>query len=196
MPSGGRGRFGTGFRGDTMNGRRRLADKRRLLDGVRVPHPVVSTWGLANLEISVPIGTFPISGAEDTFVDGRIDAVVGGVAANVSRALGRLGVAVRAHLVVGADSLGTLVRDRLDGWEGVEVTTIPTGECPRTVVLYADDGQRHILMDPRAAATTHFPAAVLHTIGRSRLAHVTIADIGRPVLEAAAAADVPVTVDL
>ena len=63
-------------------------------------------------------------------------------------------------------------------------------------MLYADDGQRHILMDPRAATATHFPADVLDTIRRSQLAHVTIADIGRPVLEAAAAARVPVAVDL
>ena len=63
-------------------------------------------------------------------------------------------------------------------------------------MLYAGDGQRHILMDPRAATATHFPADVLDTIGESQLAHVTIADIGRPVLEAAAAARVPVAVDL
>lgn len=179
----------------------RLAEKRRLLEGLsssskRVPHPVVSTWGLANLEISVPIGSFPVDGAEETFVDGRIDAVVGGVAANVSRALGRLGVRVHAHLVVGADGLGAQVRSQLDGWEGVEATVIPTPECPRTVVLYADDGQRHILMDPRAATSTDFPAAALDTIGRSQLAHVTLADIGRPVLHAASAAGVPVAVDL
>jgi hypothetical protein len=48
----------------------RLAEKRRLLEGLsssskRVPHPVVSTWGLANLEISVPIGSFPVDGAEE-----------------------------------------------------------------------------------------------------------------------------------
>jgi len=179
----------------------RLAEKRRLLEGLsssskRVPHPVVSTWGLANLEISVPIGSFPVDGAEETFVDGPIDAVVGGVAANVSRALGRLGVTVHAHLVVGTDDLGAQVRSQLDRWEGVEATAIPTPECPRTVVLYADDGRRHILMDPRAATSTDFPAELLATIGRSQLAHVTLADIGRPVLEAASAAGVPVAVDL
>ena len=174
----------------------RLAEKRRLLEGLRVPRPVVSTWGLANLEISVPIGSFPVPGAEETFVDGRIDAVVGGVAANVSRGLSRLGVRVHAHLVVGADGLGAQVRDQLDGWEGVTATVVPTPECPRTVVLYADDGQRHILMDPRAATSTDFPAAMLDTIGEFQLAHVTLADIGRPVLAAAAAAGVPVAVDL
>ena len=173
-----------------------LAEKRRLLEGLSVPRPVVSTWGLANLEISVPIRSFPVAAAEETFVDGRIDAVVGGVAANVSRALGRLGVRVHAHLVVGADGLGAHVRSQLDGWEGVTATFVPTPECPRTVVLYADDGHRHILMDPRAATSTDFPAAVLDTIGRSQLAHVTLADIGRPVLESAAAAGVPVAVDL
>jgi sugar/nucleoside kinase (ribokinase family) len=128
---------------------------------------VVSTWGLANLEISVPIGPFPVDGAEETFVNGRIDAVVGDVAANVGRALGRLGVAVHAHLVVGTDGLGAQVRSQLDGWEGVEATVIPTRDCPRTVVLYADDGQRHILMDPRAAASTDFPADTLARIDRS-----------------------------
>ena len=52
------------------------------------------------------------------------------MAANVSRALGRLGVTVHAHLVVGTDDLGAQVRSQLDGWEGVEATAIPTPECP------------------------------------------------------------------
>ena len=59
-----------------------LADRQRLLDGLPfLPRPEVSTCGLANLEISVPIGSFPVDGAGATLASGRIDALVGGVAA-------------------------------------------------------------------------------------------------------------------
>jgi len=174
-----------------------LADRQRLLDGLPfLPRPEVSTWGLANLEISVPIGSFPVDGAGATLASGRIDALVGGVAANITRGLSVLGVPVQAHLVVADDDLGAYVGGRVQRWGNVTVTKVPTAECPRTVVLYSDDGERGMFMDMGTAISTRFPDAILAGVAGSALAYVTIARMGRPVVGAAAAAGVPVAVDL
>lgn len=152
----------------------------------------VAVCGWINVEITVPIGDFPIEVGPDPIVEGTISLAPASVAWNVASGLAALGVPVRFCAAVGTDASGLITRDALRRAAGIDVriTDVPRGA--RSVVLYDRSGRRRVMRDP-ADAPTATVEVDLDGVGAAVLTNV---DLNRPNLARARAARVPVVVDV
>ncbi len=116
----------------------------------------------ANMETNVPVYEFPLQLGTAQYINSMIIDEVGGVAANLSVGLKRLGQQTQVVSVVGQDFLGTEVLWRLTEY-GIITRHIRTDweRSPRTVILVAPNGERQLLCDFGEASHYRYPDEAL-----------------------------------
>ena len=120
----------------------------------------VALAGLINVEITVPIGTFPIH-ADLTDRAHEIRARPAGVACNSAAAFAALGRPFRWTAVAGTDTVGVVAREFASSLPG-QVRFVDVAESPITVVLTDAHGDTAMFSDPKDAVSVAFEADLSH----------------------------------
>lgn len=157
----------------------------------------VGVWGWVNLEVSVPIGSFPIEYRAQRGVPRGVVSGISGVAYNIAKALHSLGSPTQFTPVLGSDAIGQFALAEIRANTGMVVDPLTVlEETPQTVVLYADDGQRLLLWDQKDAPSMTFPAEVLDRIAKCAVAVVPNNAACHAIAERAKEEGVPVVADV
>lgn len=169
--------------------------------------------GIANVQTSVPVGSFPLDYAPTRYLPGRVDVTTGGVGFNVARMLARLQTGrradppgppsgphggVRLAAPLGEDVAGRAVLADAAAC-GVDTTLCEStaGGTPRSVVLVDDAGRRQVHTDLRGALDHRFSPGLAEALrGPADLVVLGNLDACRPLLPVARAAGRTVAVDL
>lgn len=153
--------------------------------------------GVANLETSIPVGSFPVEYAPVRYPTGQAASRVAGVGANVATALATLGSPVRLAGFVGADPAGAAVRHEVAERHLDGETVVDVPQTPQSVVLVDDAGQRSVFTDLKGLHDASYPVELFdRALDDADLAVLTNIGFCRPLLARARRRDVPVATDV
>jgi sugar/nucleoside kinase (ribokinase family) len=178
---------------------------------------VVVVAGVVNVQQTVLVEGFPLPYTSVRHVRDALRLEVAGVGANVARGLATLGDAasgdatsrdaasgdaasgdeVRLATFLGDEPAGRLARDTL-AREGLAGPGILRGDATaQSAVLVDSDGRRQIITDLKGLPEARYPAEVFRSLlDGAALASISTIGFARDLLPVAAAADVPIAVDL
>ncbi len=152
--------------------------------------------GIVNVEVNVPVGSFPLAYTPVVYDFFGLRMGPGAVASNVALALTALGDEVRLCAMTGDDAAGALVREGLRR-RGVSTEAIRPllRETPLSAVLYDAEGRRRIHTDLKDAQEAAYPFdAALYA--DADMACVCNANFNRPLLPLLKAAGIPIATDV
>lgn len=153
--------------------------------------------GIANLETSVPIDTFPLDYAPVRYPTGQLRSRVAGVGANLATALLRLGSPSRIAGFVGTDPAGHAVRHELTS-RGLDTSALAdTEQTPQSVILVEHGGRRGIHTDLKDLHNATYPTDDFdRALDQATLAVLTNIGFCRPLLARARERGVPIATDV
>ena len=154
--------------------------------------------GITVLEVSLPVAEFPVAYAPTISPGAGIEVGVAGVAFNVAAGLAALGNQVRLHTFLGCDATGATLSELVRRHHpDIDVTTTPTRETPRSVILHDERGRRAVANDHRGLHRGTFDVGKLVAgLDSCDLAVIANIDANRILLHEAERHHVPVSVDL
>jgi sugar/nucleoside kinase (ribokinase family) len=154
--------------------------------------------GLVNIETTLQIERFPIDYSPVLYPFWGVDTTVSGVGYNVAKALTTLGDDVRFLSLVGRDSAGSLVSQRLArdriAQEGVLHTLNRTAQ---SVILYETGGRRQINVDLKDIQQRSYPRERFEpALEGCNVAVLCNINFARPLLAIARRHSVPIATDV
>lgn len=150
--------------------------------------------GLANIETSCAVDSFPIAYQPIDYNFFGITSVPSGVGLNVALALTALGDEVSFATFTADDAAGDLVR--LTCREVADCRFVPCSETPQSVVLFAKDGSRRIYTDLKDMQKQTLPDHVYADLDSFDAFCLCNIGYSRGVLSAAKATGKPVFTDV
>ncbi len=144
----------------------------------------VLVCGTLNLEITLPIGSFPLDYEPVHYHRFKLNSNPSGVGFNVSRALSVLGNRVRFVSMIGPDSLGTCLRSALSSFEISDEFVLPTlSETPQSIVMFDNVGRRMVHTDLKDIGERDYPLDYFEKAAHGEhFAIMTNAAFSRPLL--------------
>lgn len=154
--------------------------------------------GLINLEITLRIDAFPIEYTPVRYPFHGVNSSVSGVGWNVAKALTALGDPVHFLSIIGRDSAGVLVKNRLEAEDIPRDLVISQIErTAHSVILFDGKGRRQINVDLKDIQEQTYPEALFERALEScSLAVLCNVNFSRPFLRKAKQAGKPIATDV
>lgn len=150
--------------------------------------------GLANVETSCAVGSFPIAYQPIDYNFFGVTSIASGVGLNVALALTALGDDVSFLTFTGEDAAGTLVRSAVSAIADSRLT--PCRETPQSVVLYDKSGRRRAYTDLKDMQELTLPEESYADIGNFDGVILCNINYSRPLLQKAREAAKPIFCDV